>query len=714
MTELEGQLEESQEETEATQEELMEESDKVANLAHKLLQTEAKLEEAQQALEAAQKGSAEAAAASAGSEQLAAEVASVKAELQTTKEALGKAAASAAKYKERAHALKEAHGTQKDELGKLAEQLQQAASNMEVLEGKLADAEAAGKASHEEVASLRRQLDEASSGSKEALAAIERERDEAQARAEALAKEVSALKESVEEERKGAEAAQSAVAEAEERATTSIRAAKDKAKRREEKLRSAAEDQLKKMKAAFTEELGQVEAAEKKSKAKLQERLDDARSQLRSYLQSVRGATTAVHGAVVGSRKSWAALRDTAAAELAAVAPLFELTATRIVKKVRSEAKSNEVIIAKYRKEMAERKRLFNLVQELRGNIRVYCRARPMLEFERAAGQEEAVTFEEDGEITVRNSKKAVKKWEFEHVFRPGQTNEEVYREVEGLVVSAMDGYNVCIFAYGQTGSGKTHTMEGDEGNRGVNFRALRSLFALAEERSDDHHVTIEASLLEIYNESIKDMVSPSAKKLEVRSGDHGMTVPGLTVAPVASIDEVLKMMRRGYANRSTFATNMNEHSSRSHSMLSVYMTTVNKISGVESRGKLHLVDLAGSERISKSGATGDRLKEAQNINKSLSALGDVIAARAQKNGHIPFRNSTLTYLLSDSLQGNSKTLMFVNLSPTLQNADETFCSLNFAARVRTVELGKASKNVGRSGAGAGSGDGSSKRSSRK
>jgi kinesin family protein C2/C3 len=138
----------------------------------------------------------------------------------------------------------------------------------------------------------------------------------------------------------------------------------------------------------------------------------------------------------------------------------------------------------------------------------------------------------------------------------------------------------------------------------------------------------------------------------------------------------------------------MNEHSSRSHMMLTVSISSEHKATRVVSRGKLNLVDLAGSERLDKSGATGVALKEAQNINKSLSALGDVIAARASKQGHIPFRNSTLTYLLQDSLSQDSKTLMFVCVSPVIYNAEETFCSLNFASRVRSVELGKASKNV--------------------
>jgi kinesin family protein C2/C3 len=198
-------------------------------------------------------------------------------------------------------------------------------------------------------------------------------------------------------------------------------------------------------------------------------------------------------------------------------------------------------------------------------------------------------------------------------------------------------------------------------------------------------------------------------ERLEIRQGEHGNYVPNLTIVPVTHMDQVLDLLALADRNRSTASTNMNEHSSRSHLMLSVVVESTNRISGVTTWGKLHLVDLAGSERISKSGAAGQALKEAQAINKSLSALGDVIMSRAQKSAHVPFRNSTLTHLLQDSLSGDAKTLMFVCISPVMYNAEETFCSLTFAARVRTVELGRAAKNVasgpvGSGGSGGGGG----------
>ena len=355
------------------------------------------------------------------------------------------------------------------------------------------------------------------------------------------------------------------------------------------------------------------------------------------------------------------------------------------------------IVREKYKKEMSERRRLHNLVQELKGNIRVFMRCRPPTDKERAQLGENAlcVSFPSQGEVKVYDEKNKEKMWEFDEVFQPSSTQEEVYTEVSSLVISVLDGYNVCIFAYGQTGSGKTWTMNGPEDNRGVNTRALHELFKRSEERSDEFHSEIKVSLLEVYNENIRDLLADSNDlKLEVKMSEKGNYVPGLTVVPVDEIGQVFQLLKKADKNRSSTATNMNEHSSRSHMMLQVIITSEHKETGNVMIGKLNLVDLAGSERIDKSGATGQALKEAQNINKSLSALGDVIAARAQKQGHVPFRNSTLTYLLQDSLSQDSKTLMIVCVSPVIYNAGETFCSLNFASRVRTVELGKASKQI--------------------
>lgn len=163
----------------------------------------------------------------------------------------------------------------------------------------------------------------------------------------------------------------------------------------------------------------------------------------------------------------------------------------------------------------------------------------------------------------------------------------------------------------------------------------------------------------------------------------------------MTSHTEVLEQLRIGSKNRNVRQTAMNDLSSRSHLILSVYITGVNKLQpSKEISSKLHLIDLAGSERVGRSGVTGDALKEAQNINSSLSALGNVIHARANKSDHVPYRDSSLTWLLKDSLEKNSKTLMVVQVSPATTDVGETVSSLKFASRAREVELGKATVNA--------------------
>ncbi|XP_022865440.1 kinesin-like protein KIN-14Q, partial [Olea europaea var. sylvestris] len=179
--------------------------------------------------------------------------------------------------------------------------------------------------------------------------------------------------------------------------------------------------------------------------------------------------------------------------------------------------------------------------------------------------------------------------------------------------------------------------------------------------------------------------------KQVVEGGHH---VPGIVEARVTNVNEVWEVLRTGSNGRAVGSTNANEHSSRSHCMHCVMVKGENLINGECTRSKLWLVDLAGSERIAKTEVQGERLKETQNINRSLSALGDVIYALATKSPHIPFRNSKLTHLLQDSLGGDSKTLMFVQISPNENDLTETFCSLNFASRVRGIELGPAKKQM--------------------
>ncbi|XP_024151847.1 kinesin-like protein KIFC3 isoform X2 [Oryzias melastigma] len=358
---------------------------------------------------------------------------------------------------------------------------------------------------------------------------------------------------------------------------------------------------------------------------------------------------------------------------------------------------ANQELLRKYRREMNLRKKCHNELVRLKGNIRVFCRVRPVSQEEQdSADAKTLLSFDsEDDAVLYLSNKGKTMTFELDKIFPPQASQEEVFQEVQSLVTSCIDGFNICIFAYGQTGSGKTYTMEGVEGDPGINQRALRLLFDEVTEKAPDWDYRITVSLVEIYNETLRDLLRENpTDKLDIKMNPDGsgqLYVPGLTEKTVQSPEDINRVFELGHANRATACTNLNEHSSRSHALLIITVSGFNGATGTRTQGRLNLVDLAGSERIGKSGAEGSRLREAQCINKSLSALGDVISALRGKHAHVPFRNSRLTYLLQDSLSGDSKTLMMVQVSPLPGNMSESVCSLKFAQRVRSVELSSAS-----------------------
>ncbi|KAM4593791.1 kinesin-like protein KIFC3 isoform 7-T9 [Odontesthes bonariensis] len=360
---------------------------------------------------------------------------------------------------------------------------------------------------------------------------------------------------------------------------------------------------------------------------------------------------------------------------------------------------ANQELLRKYKREMNLRKKCHNELVRLKGNIRVFCRVRPVSPEEQdSADAKTLLSFDSDDDaILYLSSKGKVMTFELDKVFPPQATQEEVFQEVQSLVTSCIDGFNVCIFAYGQTGSGKTYTMEGVADNPGINQRALRLLFSEVTEKAPDWDYRITVSMVEIYNETLRDLLRENpTDKLDIKMNPDGsgqLYVPGLTENAVQSPEDINRVFELGHMNRATACTNLNEHSSRSHALLIITVSGFNSATGGRTQGRLNLVDLAGSERIGKSGAEGSRLREAQCINKSLSALGDVINALRSKHSHVPFRNSRLTYLLQDSLSGDNKTLMMVQVSPLPGNMSESVCSLKFAQRVRSVELSSSSSS---------------------
>ncbi|XP_030017350.1 kinesin-like protein KIFC3 isoform X3 [Sphaeramia orbicularis] len=360
---------------------------------------------------------------------------------------------------------------------------------------------------------------------------------------------------------------------------------------------------------------------------------------------------------------------------------------------------TNQELLRKYKREMNLRKKCHNELVRLKGNIRVFCRVRPVSQEEQdSADAKTMLSFDSDDDaILYLSNKGKIMTFELDKVFPPHATQEEVFQEVQSLVTSCIDGFNVCIFAYGQTGSGKTYTMEGVADDPGINQRALRLLFSEVTDKAPDWDYKITVSMVEIYNETLRNLLGDTpTEKLDIKMNPDGsgqLYVPGLTEFTVQSPEDINRVFELGHMNRATACTNLNEHSSRSHALLIITVCGFNTATGNRTQGKLNLVDLAGSERIGKSGAEGSRLREAQCINKSLSALGDVINALRSKHAHVPFRNSRLTYLLQDSLSGDSKTLMMVQVSPLPSNMSESVCSLKFAQRVRSVELSSASSS---------------------
>ncbi|XP_039110093.1 kinesin-like protein KIFC2 isoform X2 [Hyaena hyaena] len=283
---------------------------------------------------------------------------------------------------------------------------------------------------------------------------------------------------------------------------------------------------------------------------------------------------------------------------------------------------------------------------------------------------------------------------------RPGTPSSLVFRELEPAVLSCLQGYSVCIFTYGQTGTGKTYSMEGPPEDPGIAPRALQSLFQEMG-TGGQHRVTL--SMVEIYNEAVRDLLAPGPpERLAVRqgpAGQGGIQVAGLTYWDVPDLEVLHQMLSLGRSNRATAATSKNPHSSRSHALVTLTLRTASPPRGPGAAGTLHLVDLAGSERAWKAGAAGpsrgdregaQRLREARTINRSLLALGGVMAALRARRPHVPFRDSQLTRLLQPALGPGAAAVLLLQISTRPEDLGETVCSLKFAERVGQVELGPA------------------------
>ncbi|KAG5001615.1 hypothetical protein JHK87_022687 [Glycine soja] len=334
-----------------------------------------------------------------------------------------------------------------------------------------------------------------------------------------------------------------------------------------------------------------------------------------------------------------------------------------------------------------EKRRLFNDLLTSKGNIRVFCRTRPLFEDEGPS----VIEFPDDYTICVNTGDESLsnakKDFKFDRVYGPHVGQAELFSDVQPLVQSALDGYNVSIFAYGQTHSGKTHTMEGSSYDRGLYARCFEELFDLANlDTTSTSRYKFCVTVCELYNEQTRDLLLEAGKsmpKLCLGSPECFVELVQENIDSPLEFSAVLK---------SALQTRENDLSKNniSHLIVTIHIFYNNLITGENSYSKLSLVDLAGSEGLITEDDSGDRVTDLLHVMKSLSALGDVLSSLTSKKDIIPYENSLLTKLLADSLGGSSKTLMIVNVCPSISNLSETLSSVNFSARARnsTLSLG--------------------------
>lgn len=322
-------------------------------------------------------------------------------------------------------------------------------------------------------------------------------------------------------------------------------------------------------------------------------------------------------------------------------------------------------------------------------SIRVCVRFRPQNSVEKRNGGKIAIQVSPDGSVARILHPKQNLDFVFDRVFNIDSTQPKVYEySVSHMIDNVMNGFNCTVFAYGQTGSGKTYSMEGSLGspNRGIVPRLVESLFEAIEEADEVYEFVVKVSYVEIYLERLRDLLRPSNGGMKIRESKHGVYIQGVTEMYVREGQEVINLMQLGARNRTVNSTNMNAVSSRSHGVFLIKLIIKDTNTGSTKMSKLMMVDLAGSEKVRKTGATGALLEEAKKINQSLSCLGSVMNALSEGQPFVPYRDSVLTRLLSDSLGGNCKTTLIICASPSNWNMDESISTLRFGTRAKKVK----------------------------
>ena len=334
-----------------------------------------------------------------------------------------------------------------------------------------------------------------------------------------------------------------------------------------------------------------------------------------------------------------------------------------------------------------------NIVSSSSGNVKVMCRFRPISDKEKEQSKNICADFIDDYQVAIKTTNDLnTYRFSFDRIFPPKASQKDVFDiAAKPIIDSVLEGFNGTIFAYGQTSSGKTYTMMGDlvnENNSGIIPRMVRHVFHHIENSPSEYEYIVKVSMMEIYMERIKDLIDIDRVNLNIREDkNRGNFVEDLSEHYVSSEEEIMELVQIGANNRTTKFTNMNDFSSRSHTILMLMIKSTNIEDLSTKIGKLFLVDLAGSEKIAKTGATGLTLEEAKNINKSLTTLGMVINSLTdEKSNHVPYRESKVTRILQESLGGNAKTCLIITCSPSGSNDSETLSTLRFGMRAKKIE----------------------------
>ncbi len=411
--------------------------------------------------------------------------------------------------------------------------------------------------------------------------------------------------------------------------------------------------------------------------------------------------------------------------------------ARRAVEESRAEA---EYLREKLAAESAMRLKLLNELQDIRGTVRVYCRPKP------CSGRESTISIPTH-DILVLNKDAAALSFKYDRVFSPSSSQHEIFSELEEPLISSLDGFNVTLLAFGQQRSGKTYSVLGDCGVDshghatiqcyGVQLQTLQQLFTIASHRTDRYKDSFSITIVEVHNEKLIDLVSgtPLAEsdghvvicetrrdkkdrrsvdiaepswhkgKLEIKTNIDGNTVvQGLVAVPITSFEDACILWQQSITKRlerlRKLGSDVRKHDKNSNIIATIHITSINVATGVGTEGKLQFVDMAASDVAPVPKKENHDINKSPDVdnthfsNKSIDAFNDVVNARCQFDRSVPYRNSTLTHLLRDSLEADAKVLLLCCVSTDQSDLADTIGTLRFASRMQKVSIGKATKHI--------------------